>query len=277
MATYDLGDPVALGITVTNTSGTAQNATAVVCTVTAPDGTTSTPTVTNSGAGLYDISYAPAAAGRYSVRWVATGTNASAFTDTFDVNDPTALGVVSLQDAKDHLNISTSTNDEELRRFLWVATDLCEQYAGRILGRRTFTETYDGGTSKIRLLSPLATSITSVVENGTTLTSDQYRLEPITGLFLERIGSNGIQSFGALWSGVTNSITVTYVSGFAIVPPSVQQAVLEALRHLWQTQRGVATVSALVSSGDDYNPGMGYSLPRRVMQLLDPFTFAGMA
>ena len=277
MAVYDLGDPVALGVTITNTAGTAQNATAVACTITLPDGTTTTPTVSNDGAGLYSVTYAPAVAGRFSVRWVATGTNASAFTDTFDVNDPTALGVVSLQDAKDHLNITTSTNDEELRRFLWVATDMCEQYAGRVLGRRVFTESYDGGSSRIRLRHPVALSITSVVENGVTLAASQYRLDPVTGMFLERIGSNGLTSFGGLFGGTIDSVTVTYVAGYSIVPPICQQAVLEALRHLWQTQRGAATVSALVSSGDDYTPGMGYSLPRRVMELLDPVSLAGLA
>ena len=277
MAVYDLGDPVALGITVTNAAGAAQNATTVVCTITLPDGSATSPTVTNSGAGLYDVTYSPTAAGRYSVRWVASGTNASAYTDTFEVNDPTALGVVSLQDAKDHLNLTTSTNDEELRRFLWVATDMCEQYAGRVLGRRTFTESYDGGTSRLRLRHPVALSITSVVENGVTLDPANYRLDPITGMFVERIGSNGLTQFGGLFSGTINSVMVTYVAGFGIVPPIAQQAVLEALRHLWQTQRGAASVSALVSSGDDYTPGMGYSLPRRVMELLDPVSLAGLA
>lgn len=277
MATYDLGDPVSLGVTVTNSSGVAANTTTMVCTVTLPDGTTTTPSVTNSGTGLYDITYTPAQAGRFGVRWVASGTNACAFTDTFEVNDPTVLGVVSLQDAKDHLNITTTTNDEELRRFLWVATDLCEQYAGRVLGRATVSDTFDGGSPRVRLRQPVALSVTSVVEDGVTLDSGSYRLDPTTGMFVERIGSNGLTAFGGLFGGTINSVIVTYVAGFQIVPPTVQQAVLEALRHLWQTQRGAASVSALVSAGDDYTPGMGYSLPRRVMELLGPWTLAGVA
>jgi hypothetical protein len=277
VATYDLGDPVALGVTVTNTAGAVANTTTMVCTITLPDGTTATPSVTNSGTGLYDITYIPVQAGRFGVRWVATGTNACAFTDTFEVNDPTVLGVVSLQDAKDHLNITTTTNDEELRRFLWVATDLCEQYAGRVLGRKTVTDIFDGGSARLRLRHPVALSVTTVVENGVTLDAASYRLDATTGMFVERVGSNGLISFGGMFSGSVDAITVTYVAGFQIVPPTVQQAVLEALRHLWQTQRGASSVSALVSSGDDYTPGMSFSLPRRVMELLGPWTLAGVA
>ena len=79
MAVYDLGDVVALGVTITNAAGNPENATAVVATVTAPDGTTSTPTISNSAAGLYDISFSPTMSGRHTIRWVATGANASAY------------------------------------------------------------------------------------------------------------------------------------------------------------------------------------------------------
>ena len=37
MAVYDLGDVVALGVTITNTAGAPANATTVVATITAPD------------------------------------------------------------------------------------------------------------------------------------------------------------------------------------------------------------------------------------------------
>lgn len=282
MASFDLGDVVALGITITNSAGTAQNATAVVCTVTLPDGTSTTPTVTNSGAGLYDIAYVPSQSGRHVIRWVATGTNASAFTDEFTVRDLTTLPVVSYDMALEHLNIpAASANQEEIRRFIDAAQDLAENYVGAVLGRRTITsEKYDGNTDVLRLRNPRAISISSVYENGDLLDSSQYLLDP-TGQRLYRLTTSSLSSttYGAYgyWAAGVSSVSVTYVAGYTVTPPAVQQGVLEILRHLWQTQRGVTNVMSRTGTGDDFYTGATYSLPRRAMELLDPASLPGLA
>ena len=279
MASFDLGDVVALGITITNSSGTAQNATAVVCTVTLPDGTSATPTVTNSGAGLYDIAYVPSQSGRHLIRWVATGTNASAFTDEFTVRDLTTLPVVSYDMALSHLNIpAASADQEEIRRFIDAAQDLAENYVGAVLGRRTVVEKYDGFADHIRLRSPRAISILSVYENGVLVDPGAYKLDD-TGQRLYRLTTASLSAgmFGSYgyWSAGVNAIEVTYVAGFTVTPPAVQQGVLEILRHLWQTQRGSANV--LARNGDEYVTGSTYSLPRRAMELLSPASLPGLA
>lgn len=281
MASYDLGSVVALGITITNSSGTPQNATTVVCTVTLPDGTTATPSVTNSGAGLYAIAYSPSQSGRHLVRWVATGTNASAFTDEFTVRDLTTLPVVSFDMALSHLNIpAASADEEEIRRFIDAAQDLAENYVGAVLGRRTFTESYDGNVDNLRLRNPRAISITSVYENGALLDPSAYQLDP-TGQRLYRLTTSSLSStaFGAYgyYAAGVNSVVVTYVAGYTVTPPAVQQGVLEILRHLWQTQRGVTNVMSRTGTGDDFYSGMTYSLPRRAMELLDPASLPGLA
>lgn len=282
MASFDLGDVVALGITITNSSGTAQNATAVVCTVTLPDGTSATPSVTNSGAGLYDIAYTPTQSGRHVVRWVATGTNASAFTDEFTVRDLTTLPVISYDMALEHLNIpAASANQEEIRRFIDAAQDLAENYVGAVLGRRTITsENYDGNVDALRLRNPRAISVTNVYENGALLDSSQYQLDP-TGQRLYRLTTSSLSagSYGAYgyWASGVNSVLVTYVAGFTVTPPAVQQGVLEILRHLWLTQRGGANVMNRAIAGDEFIPGTGYSIPRRALELLDPASLPGLA
>ena len=93
MTVYDLGDPAALSVSIRDTAGTLADATSVVCTITLPDATTTTPSVTHSSTGVYSVSYTPTLAGRYKIRWVATGTNASAYSDIFDVfaSDPRFL------------------------------------------------------------------------------------------------------------------------------------------------------------------------------------------
>ena len=281
MAVYDLGDVVALGVTITNAAGNPENATAVVATVTAPDGTTSTPTISNSAAGLYDISFSPTMSGRHTIRWVATGANASAYMDEFSVRDNTHISIVSLDEVKQHLNIKDAdvALDEEIRRMIDAATDLAENYVGCVLGRQTFTdELYDGNTDIIRLRNPRAMQITSVYESGRFLTPENYTLDP-SGQRLLRITTGSIAgpNYFGIWAPGANNIKISYISGFINPPSSAKQGVLELVRHLWQTQRGAMNVLTRNQSGDDFYPSSTYSLPRRCMELLDPVSLPGMA
>ena len=279
--TYDLGDVVPLGITITDSTGANANASAVTCTIYLPDGTTTSGSVTNPSTGLYNCDFSPSQVGRHAVKWVATGTNASAYSDDFLVRDFTELGIVSLNDAKIHLNIPTSdtSQDEELRSFIDSASDLAESYVGQVLGRRTFTsELYDGGQEFIRIRNPKAISITSVTENGETVSSSNYVLD-YTGQRLYRIGSGTLyatNSYG-YWTAGMNNVSITYVAGYVSPPMAAKQGVLEILRHLWQTQRGAINVMSRTQSGDELYSTPTYSLPRRAMELLDPTSFPGMA
>jgi hypothetical protein len=279
-STYFLGSSVPLGITVTNSSGTAADATAVVLTITLPDGTTATPTVNHSGTGLYDVNYTPSQAGRHTVFWVATGTNASSYADDFTVRDPNSISIVSIDEVKDHLNISSTitTNDLELYRFVDAATEMAQNYTGTILGRQTFTnEVYDGNQQTLRLLHPRAISIISVVENGITLGATDYALD-YTGQRLDRVTSGSLNepNFFGIWAPGARNITVSYVAGYVNPHPQAKQGVLEIVRHLWQTQRGSMNVITRNQNGDDFYSGSTFSMPRRVMELLDPISLPGI-
>jgi len=279
--TYDLGDVVPLGITITDSTGANANASAVTCTITLPDGTTSTGSVTNPSTGLYNCDFSPSQTGRHAVRWLATGTNASAYTDEFTVRDYADLGLLGLDEVKSHLNISATdtTLDEELRRFIDAATDLAESYVGQVLGRRTFSnEYYDGGAEFIRIRNPKAISITSVYENGFLLSSGNYYLD-YTGQRLYRIGSGTLYAQNAYgyWAQGFNTVQMTYVSGYVNPPMAAKQGVLEIIRHLWQTQRGSMNVMGRQLAGDELYSTPTYSLPRRAMELLDPVSLPGLA
>lgn len=269
MSTYDLGDMVPLGVTITDANGNPANAGAVTLTIYLPDGTTTSPLPANVGPGLYNVDYKPTQVGRYLLKWVATGANSSAYADEFTVRDFSRMGVVSLTDAKQHLNITSSKHDEELRQFIDVATDMAERYTGCVLGRRVVTESYDGGDYFIRLRTPRAMSVASVTETGQALTEQQWELDH-TGQYLYRAANLGTSSAGYLSfvSGVQN-IVVTYTAGYASPPPVARQATLELLRHLWETQRGAQAVGR-GTAPDEFIPGIGYSLPRRCVELLEP-------
>jgi len=278
--TYFLGSQVPLGVTITDANGNPADATAVTLTITLPDGSTATPSVNHSGTGLYDADYTPAQSGRHTLFWVATGTNASSYADDFTVRDPNYLSIVSFDEVKDHLNIpsTSTTNDTELYRFIDAATEMAQNYTGTILGRVTFTnEIYDGNQQTLRLLHPRAITILSVVENGLTLSSTDYALD-YTGQRLDRVTSGSLNepNFFGIWAPGARNITVSYVAGYVNPHPQAKQGVLELIRHLWQTQRGAMNVISRNQNGDDFYPASTFSMPRRVMELLDPISLPGI-
>ncbi len=257
---YDLGDVVGLAVNVTDAAGALANATAVVLTITLPDGSTATPSVTNSATGVYVATYTPAAVGRYGVRWVATGTNASTFNDAFTV--ATGAGLISLDEAKAFLNITSTTNDEELREFIRAATVAAEKYAQRKLVREAFTETHDGGGTLVVLRHPRATSVTSVSVGGSALSASDYRLKFHGGAVERHNGTTAVP-----FSRGIDNVSVVYVAGVTGDDLTLAiHAVKQMLKHLWATQRGAKRPN----TGDEWESGAGYSFPRRVMELLDP-------
>jgi hypothetical protein len=281
MASYDLGDKVYLSWSTVDSSGAAVNPGTVTATVTLPDASTVSLTTATAVTGTYTTSYTPTQVGRHVYAWLATGSWPQAYNDIFVVRDTSDIGIVSLDEAKYHLNIPSTdvTQDDELRRIIDAASDLSESYVGQILGRKTFTnELYDGNNEFIRLRNPKAISVTSVYENGALLNSGQYVLDP-TGQRLYRIGSGTLyatNSYG-YWSGGMNNVQVTYVAGWVNPPAAAKQGVLEVIRHLWQTQRGSMSVLGRNISGDEMYQTPTYSLPRRAMELLDPVSLPGLA
>jgi uncharacterized phiE125 gp8 family phage protein len=263
---YDIGDVVPLSVQVRDSNGALANATTVVCTVTLPDGTTATPDVTNVSTGVYDAPYTPTMLGRYLHLWASTGTNKAALPEAFLVNG--LAGLCSLQDFKEYLNVTSTANDEELRRFLLSASDLAERVTGRALRRTAYSETYDGGRRAILLRHAPVLSVASVSVNGTATTD--YTLDTDGILY-----AGGTSSTSSAWSWGTQNVAVTYTAGEQVPPPAAVDLVLELGRHMWRTQRGA--MPSAMGSGDDYVPGAAYALTYRARELADALRLPGLA
>ncbi len=262
-----IGDVVILEFYTFDTAGAAANATTVTCTITRPDATTATGTVTNPSTGVYQVTFTAAQAGLHGVYWQATGTNASAKEDVFSVDSSSVFAPVSLSEVKDHLGMSgvDLARDAELTHFINSATSAIEQRVGPMT-RRTVTETHDGGGVVMLSTYPVI-SLTTVEDSGITLTSDQVYER--YGIVRRRSGASPV-SFTTGLAGVT----VTYQAGRTVVPEDLRHAVLEQVRHMWETQRGQARGRR---GGDDYTPGAAYNLTIRVKELIAPYELPGIA
>lgn len=267
---YDLGDVVPLGVTVKDAGGTLVNAGAMALTITQPDDTTVTVSpVTPVSTGTYTYDFLTLQAGRHLVRWLATGANANAYTDIFDVGAAEPVSIVSLARTKRQLGIAESdqTYDEELRDYVTGGSKAVERQLGTIVARRSFTERRPANACGQILLSNVPVlSVTSAVsaDGATTWTVANLHPEPDTGLV-----------YAATGPALRGDVDVIYRAGLRIVPEDYQLATLIIVEHLWETRRGAMGVQ-LGGENEPWLPGRGFAVPRRAIELLDS-TLPGIA
>lgn len=119
------------------------------------------------------------------------------------------------------------------------------------------------------------TSITSVDEDGTTLTADDYEVDAATG-FLWRLDGDDNRS---CWSAT--KITVTQVGGYVMLttlPQDLERACLDLVKSRWFARARDPMVKAAEVPGvlsEQYwigdAPGTGDGIPASIQLLLDPY------
>lgn len=263
---YDLGAVVPLGTTVRDSAGALANAGAMALTITLPDATTvAASPVAPTSTGLYVYDYPSTQAGRHTVRWVATGVNAGAYTDSFDVRESVPPGILSLADAKKHLNKTGTTDDDEIRSWVESITAGIEGLCGPVIVR-TVTERHEGRRVPLICLrhTPIlsVTSVVAILTGGTTYTVADLDIDTETGVVQRKDGGT-----------LTGPLRVTYSAGRRIVPAAISSAARIILQHLWRTQQGPGRPQLGTGDFDVTEPiaGFGYAIPNRALQLLEPY------
>lgn len=191
------------------------------------------------------------------------------------------MPVITLDEAKVHLNITGSTHDAELMGFIESAEGVIAKRCGplgpttksvRVRGtsRGTGTGTYQRPslTDRTSLILPVcpAVSLTSVTPvGGTALTLADLYLSP-----------NSVVTFNLGGSFGDASYDVVYVSGRATVPADLMHAVKELVKHLWvNSQRGGS--GARKPGSDAPASSAAYLMPYAVQSLIEPYMQPGFA
>lgn len=259
----DLGQTYRSTLTVTDATGTAANAVTVTLTITLPDATTVTPAVTNPPAttGTYICDYVTTQAGLHKFAWATTSPGA-ATTDYVNVRD--FISIISLADAKAHLDISVTTDDDELRNFLMAATELIEAKTGPCV-QRSFTDRVGSygeiSTGLVLNQRPVISvqTVTSVWTGSPSWTTAQLVVDTQAGIVQQ------VNLFPFWWG----PWDVVFTAGRAVIPERFQHAAKEQVRHLWETQRGSAQAPPLAGEETfSTAAGWSFSVPRRVLELI---------
>lgn len=178
------------------------------------------------------------------------------------------MSLLTLDEAKAQLDITTTTHDVELQAYIDSLTSVIEGIVGPV-ENRSVTEDIEGCGRTLALLhTPVVslTSLTPVLATGLPVDVAGLHVDGKTGIIRR---TDGTPFAGGPWTAV-------YTAGRGIVDPTINLASRILLQHLWRTQYGASRVSAGVGGGDDFAvtepiPGYGYAVPNRVLQLLEPF------
>lgn len=239
---------------VRDSAGALTSGATVTAAVTLPDGTTATPTPTNTGTGTYALDYltstTAALVGAHDVVITATGGPLGSivrkWSDTFETVAAGGL-LFSADDLLAHLRrsklITGAADMDHLRWIAYVATNAVSRDLGRAVVREVVTEKHDGGSGSVRLRRTPVRSVTSVKENGVTLSATDgvdwtLDAQPRTGL-LHRGGTVVPDGSCVRWACGRANVEVGYVAG-PVGSPVVRWVGLEAGKSMWQNTQQAA-------------------------------------
>ncbi len=251
-------------------------------TITLPDQTVVTPTVTNPPAvtGIYTLDYPTTGGttmpGRHLGVWLftmATG-KTTAYAEVFDVAPADPGFVVSLAAAKSQLNLTSTTNDDELAIYIASATRVVEWFVGPVVVR-PYTQRVSARNPRLTHLPVLGpgltpvlilTSLTPLYTTGTAYIGADVVVDPATGALAT---TSGACLAGGPW-------TALYTAGQRVVDSNWQLGALIVVQHLWETQRGASGLP-LQARDEVIVPGLGFAIPNRARDLLQLDHVAGFA
>ncbi len=257
----DLGDVTRIRVPVRSPDGTLTSPVSATLTITLPDGTTAAPTVSLPPAdtGIVIVDYPTVQTGRHQFV-LSTTDPQTAFRDVFDVRQAELNNIVSLPEAKQHLNISNDGTDDEIRGFIEAVTGVCAFYCGTLFPK-AYTETHQacGDTIVLRHYPVIAVASIATIGSGAAV--------DVSGI---DIGEGGVIDLGVSAWG---RLRVLYTAGYPVIPAGITRAALIIIQHMWDTQRPRDRRGPAVPMGEDYSTaqdlsGRFYSVPRRAVELL---------
>lgn len=162
------------------------------------------------------------------------------------ISSPPATEPVSLDDAKAHLRVTDTTDNDYITALITAARVWCERQTKRAF----ITQTWDvalGAFEQEIILTPAPLQSVSYVKyydtNGTlqTLSSSVYQVDTTDCVGRIRLAYN--QSWPDIRSGLYNGVQVRYVAGYGSstsdVPANIKHAIKLMISHWYEVREPV--------------------------------------
>lgn len=280
-----VGAQVPLAWTNTDSTGAPQDASSVVVTVTAPDGTTSTPNPAHSGTGQYSAVCTTTQAGHHLVAWAASGTGTpGAFADSFEVQPAADGTIVSLAEAKEILHLTgTTAYDAKIQGYNAAVTEYVEWVCGPVVAQ-TVVERLPSSGLVVQLSKAPVLELTAWTSVPAGLASAGIPLPvppspmfpirvfgvpyPLTELYADPVMGTVEHTSGLPF--YYGSYLWSYTAGRLIIPSSIYEASKIILKHLYMVENG-GTGTGTGSGDEETSPTpFGFMVPNRAATMLAP-------
>lgn len=273
--------------------GVLTNPTSISLTVTAPDGTATSPTPTNDSTGVYHYDQALSSAGVWSFVFTGTGTAAGVQTSTITVYpvDPQTSYYCTVEEAKDWIRISDTDDDGTIEALVSSASRWIDNYCNRQdhgfwLAPTAIASTYTADNFWIVCVDPIGDTTGLTVktdEDGdgvfeTTWSASDYQLWPVNadGMRPEARPWDEIRAVGSRLFPITykyyvqhaNKVQVTARWGWPQVPAAVKTATLMQASR-WFKRR--ESPEGIVGNPDFGIVRVGYRLDPDIQLLLGEY------
>lgn len=273
MAEFDIGQAITSTATFRDPAGVATDPTTVTATLLAPDGTSTSPAITNGGVGIRSVTFTPSVAGTWVVTWTGTGAVADREYGVYVVRpgyawDP--LAILTLDEAKRAINIATSNTDHDAELYTAVVamSRAFDAKVGPVVIRTVTDEVHTGGGRIVfPRLTPIA-EMTTVTEysSGTAqvLTAETVAAATSYDYRLTANGHNVQLARRSSYSDATfaaTDVVLVYEAGryesTATVDQRFKAAAQMAMRRWWKREAG-AWAQSPGAFGDLADGGDGF-------------------
>lgn len=191
-----------------------------------------------------------------------------------EILDAPATDLVSLEEAKAHLQVTGADDDATISALIARASAAITSYIGAPLMAGSYRETFETGHGQAYLIltrTPV-TTVTGVTVDSTALAAGGWRLDAASGLLARTSDSRSRP-----WE-TRAVVVVEYDAGYAEAPADIQQAALTLITANWSSRGrdpglrsiGIGSIT-LGYFGPDNQPGIG-----TVAHLLNPYRTASI-
>lgn len=159
-----------------------------------------------------------------------------------------AYALCDLDDVKELLGISGSSQDNLITRKINQATEMIENFCGRRFKSTIYTDIeYDStGTNQIILNQRPVTLLSSLSWRDTSLNEADWEASDTEYYFLDE--ASGVLDLNFTTWGNWNRFKVTYTAGYSEIPADIVEACATLAGHLVQTPISVAATGVRVQA-----------------------------
>jgi len=170
---------------------------------------------------------------------------------SYKIITPVATEPVSLTEAKLHLRVTDTAEDDLISALITTAREYCEKFTGRSLAEQTVEYYLDRFpcADEINLPMPPLQSVTSVKYTDsdgieTTMPTDAYLVDAVAG----RV----VLPYYGVWPSFTpytvNPVKIRYVAGYTTdVPKSIKQAMLLLIGHWYMNREATGDATGQIA------------------------------